>query len=191
MKETLLTREVLPFLLVFIALIGLAILIDAILHLLGLEWIGRWLGVVGTMLILLSLLYSMRKHKKIHFGEPKTLLKLHELLTLSGALLILLHAGIHFYSILPWLALAAMMISVISGMTGRYLLNRSRRFVAEKREELTQQAHTAEDEIELFREAVTVDLMKKWRSVHLPITFMFAVLSLAHILTILMYWEWK
>ncbi len=191
MKDSLLSKEILPFLLVFIGLIGLAIVIDAILHLFDLVWVGRWLGVLGTIFILLSLLYSMRKRKKIQFGEPKTLLKWHEALTLLGALMILLHAGIHFYAILPWLALAAMMVSVISGMTGRYLLNRSRRFIAERRAELIQQEHTPEDEKNLFQEAVTVDLMKKWRTVHLPITFTFAVLSLAHIISILLYWEWK
>ena len=191
MKDSLLSKEILPFLLVFIALIGLAIVIDAILHLFDLVWVGRWLGVLGTIFILLSLLYSMRKRKKIQFGEPKTLLKWHEALTLLGALMILLHAGIHFYAILPWLALAAMMVSVISGMTGRYLLNRSRRFIAERRAELIQQEHTPEDEKNLFQEAVTVDLMKKWRTVHLPITLTFAVLSLAHIISILLYWEWR
>lgn len=48
-------------------------------------------------------------------------------------MLILVHAGIHIYAILPWLALIAMLINIISGMTGKFLLDRSRRFLAEKK----------------------------------------------------------
>jgi hypothetical protein len=33
--------------------------------------------------------------------------------------------------------------------------------------------------------------MKKWRAVHLPITLAFAVLGITHILSILLFWEWK
>jgi len=81
----------------------------------------------------LSFLYSLPKRKKIHFGKPKTLLTLHEVLAWLGSLMILVHAGIHVYAVLPWLALVAMMVNIISGMTGQYLLARSRRYIAEKK----------------------------------------------------------
>ncbi len=51
------------------------------------------LGIPGTLLILFSFLYSMRKRKLIQVGRPKTLLRLHEVLTWAGALMILVHAG--------------------------------------------------------------------------------------------------
>ena len=134
----------------------------------------------------------MRKRKKISFGKPKTLLILHETFTWLGALMILVHAGIHIYTILPWLALFAMMINVISGMTGKYLLDRSRRFLAEKKELYSQKGLSDEDiEKKLFWDATTFDLMKKWRAVHLPITLTFAMLGISHILSILLFWEWK
>ncbi len=123
MERSLISKKVMPFLLSFIALIAATAMIDALLHLSGFTWIGRWLGIPGLLLILLSFLYSMRKRKKIGFGKPKTLLKLHEILTWLGALMILVHAGIHVYNILPWLALVAMMVNIISGMTGQYLLD--------------------------------------------------------------------
>lgn len=191
MKQSLIQKEVIPFLLIFVFLIATAILIDSLLHLFDLMWIGRWLGVLGTLFILLSLGYSMRKRKIIHIGKPKTLLRLHEIFTLLGAMMILVHAGVHFYAILPWLALAAMMVSIISGMTGRYLLNRSQRFLIERKAKLATQPITDDDEKELFWDAVAIESMKKWRTIHFPITFIFAVLSLTHILTILLYWEWK
>jgi len=33
--------------------------------------------------------------------------------------------------------------------------------------------------------------MKQWRRVHLPITLAFAVLGITHILSILLFWQWK
>jgi hypothetical protein len=191
MKHSLIQKEIIPFLLLFVLLITSAILIDSLLHLFDLMWIGRWLGVLGTLFILLSLGYSMRKRKIIHVGKPKTLLRLHETFTLLGAMMILVHAGVHFYAILPWLALTAMMVSIISGMTGRYLLNRSQHFIIERKAELATQPITEEDEKELFWDSVAIESMKKWRTIHFPITFIFGVLSLTHILTILLYWEWK
>jgi len=192
MKRSLIRKEVIPFLLLFGSLILATIITDALLHQFELVWIGRWLGIPGTILILLSFLYSMRKRKVISFGKPKTLLLLHETLTWIGALMILVHAGIHIYTILPWLALTAMVVSVISGMTGRYLLGRSRRFLDEKKDMYSLQGLSEEAiDRKLFWDATTFELMKKWRAVHLPITLVFAVLSITHILSIFLFWQWK
>ena len=192
MEQSLIRIKVAPFLKLFGALILATIITDALLHQFELVWIGRWLGIPGTIIILLSFFYSMRKRKLISFGKPKTLLTLHETLTWIGALMILVHAGIHIYTILPWLALIAMLVTVISGMIGKYLLDRSRRFLAEKKEVYSQQG-LSEQEIEkkLFWDATTFDLMKKWRAVHLPITLVFAVLAITHILSIFLFWQWK
>jgi hypothetical protein len=192
MERSLIRKEVLPFLAMFGSLILATIITDALLHQFELVWIGRWLGIPGTVLILLSFFYSMRKRKVISFGKPKTLLTLHETLTWMGALLILVHAGIHIYTILPWLALIAMLINVISGMTGKFLLDRSRRFLAEKKDIYSQQGLSLQAiEKRLFWDATTFDLMKKWRAVHLPITLAFAVLGISHIVSILLFWQWK
>ena len=192
MERSLIRKEVLPFLLMFGSLLLATIVVDALLHWFDLVWIGRWLGIPGTILILASFLYSMRKRKVIGFGKPKTLLNLHETLTWVGALMILVHAGVHIYTILPWLALAAMLVNVFSGMTGKLLLDRSKRFLAAKRESYLGEG-MSEEQIEkrLFWDATTYDLMKKWRSVHLPITLAFVVLGLGHIVSILLFWQWQ
>ena len=192
MERSLISKEVIPFLLIFGTLILATIVSDALLHYFDLVWIGRYLGIPGTLLILLSLFYSMRKRKLVSFGRPKTLLMLHETLAWLGALMILVHAGIHVYAILPWLALIAMLVNVLSGMTGKFLLERSRRFVAEKKAAYASRG-LPEDEVEkrLFWDATAFDLMKKWRAVHLPITLAFAVLGATHILSILLFWQWK
>ena len=191
MERSLIRKEVTPFLVMFGSLIVATMIIDVLLHQFELVWIGRYLGIPGTILILLSFFYSMRKRKLIRFGKPKNMLILHETLTWTGALMILVHAGIHIYAILPWLALSAMLINVISGMTGKYLLDRSRRFLDEKKSIYLQQG-LSEDMVEkkLFWDATTFDLMKKWRAVHLPISLAFAVLGITHILSIFLFWEW-
>lgn len=192
MERSLIRKEVIPFLKMFGALILATIFLDALLHQFELVWFGRWLGIPGVILILMSFFYSMRKRKKISFGKPKTLLILHETLTWMGALMIMVHAGIHIYTILPWLALFAMLVNVISGMTGKYLLDRSRYFLVQKKELYSQQGLSDEEiEKKLFWDATTFELMKKWRAVHLPITLAFAVLGITHILSIFLFWEWK
>jgi len=191
-ERSILRREIFPFLQLFTLLLLATLVADFLLHQFDLVWIGRYLGIPGTLLILLSLVYSMRKRKVIRSGNPKTLLRMHELFTWLGSLMILVHAGIHFNAILPWLALAAMLVNVISGLVGRLLLERSRRHLAEKREEF-QRRGLSSDGIDraIFWDAVTIDLMKQWRTVHFPISLAFAVLGLAHIITVLLFWEWK
>ena len=100
----LLRREVLPFVASFAALVLVALAIDGLLHLFDLLWVGRWLGIPGTLLIIGSTAYSLRKRKLIQRGHPVKLLRWHEVLAWLGSLLVLVHAGVHFNAILGWLA---------------------------------------------------------------------------------------
>ena len=192
MEARLLRREVLPFLLAFIALALIALLIDALLHLFDAVWIGRYLGIPGTLLILGSFAFSLRKRKLISFGKQASLLNLHQRMAWFGSLLVLVHAGIHFNSILGWLAVWAMLIDVGSGLTGKYLLERSRRRLDEARDRMRQHGLSPEElEERMYQDSLTFDLMKKWRAVHLPITLAFGVLALAHIVAIFLFWSWN
>jgi hypothetical protein len=192
MDRSLFRREVLPFLGMFALLILATIVSDFALHQLRLVWVGRYLGIPGTILILVSFLYSMRKRKLIGFGNPRLLLNLHELFTWLGSLMILIHAGIHFTTILPWLALGAMLVNVGSGLTGKFLLDRSRRHMTSRTEALRDRGF-ADEELDkaLFWDAVTLDVMKKWRTVHFPITLAFSVLAIGHIVSVFLFWQWK
>jgi hypothetical protein len=192
MKARLFSREVLPFYGALFALAAVTVLSDAVLHLLNAVWIGRWLGIPGTLLILASLAYSARKRKLITSGKPVQLLRLHEWMAWAGSLLVLVHAGIHFNAILGWLAVAAMLVNVGSGLTGKYLLDRSRRRLDEARQHMRQQGLTqGELEERTFWDGLTFDAVKQWRAVHFPITLAFAVLALAHIVAVLLFWGWK
>jgi cytochrome b561 len=192
MKARLISREVLPFYLALLALAATTLLCDAALHLLNAVWIGRWLGIPGTLLILGSLVYSLRKRKLIRCGQPARLLRLHEYMAWSGSLLVLVHAGIHFNAILGWLAVVAMLVNVASGLTGKFLLDRSRRRLEEARLHMRQRGLSAEQLAErTYWDSLTFDTVKQWRAVHFPITLAFAVLALAHIVAVFLFWSWK
>ena len=183
-----LTRHALPFATLFLSLIAAALLVDLLLHRLGLPWVGRDLGWVGTLLIVVSFVYSLRKRRWIRVGSAGKWLRLHEVLAWMGALAILVHAGIHLHALLPWAALLAMLVAVASGVTGRTLLVGARRQVAGRQKELRERGLTA-DEIEraLFFDSLTVRAMEKWRTVHIPLTLNFAILSLLHVATALLF----
>ena len=192
MHARLLRREVLPFLVGIGALVGVALLLDALLHVVDTVWIGRYLGIPGTLLIIASTVYSLRKRKLIRSGQPASLLRWHEGLAWLGSLLVLVHAGIHFNAILGWLAVAAMLVNVISGLTGKFLLDRSRRRLAEAHQRMRQQGLSAEElEDRSYWDSLTFDAVRKWRVIHFPITLAFAVLALAHIVAVFLFWGWK
>ena len=185
-------KHVLPFTLL-VTLLGVATIVgDYLLHRLDLVWVGRYLGIPGTLLIAGSLAYSMRKRKMITTGNVKTWLGMHELGTWLGSLMVLLHAGVHFNAILPWLATIAMGINVISGMVGKMLLGRSRDHVQSQREHY-QLRGLSKGEVEqaVFWDAVAYDAMARWRKVHIPIFIVFAVLALGHIVSIFLFWGWR
>jgi len=192
MRARLLRREVLPFY-VSLAALGLAtVLVDAILHAAELAWIGRYLGIPGVLLIVGSFGYSLRKRKLMNAGSPVVLLRWHERMAWAGSLLVLVHAGIHVDAILGWLAVAAMVVNVASGLTGKYLLQRSRLRLDQTRQRLRDEGLTAAQLDErMYWDSLTFDAVKSWRTVHYPITLAFAVLALTHILAIFLFWGWR
>lgn len=192
MRIGLILREILPFYLRLVALAAAIILIDLALHLSGLVWIGRYLGIPGVLLILTSFGHSLRKRGIISSSNPVRLLHLHEWLAWTGSTLILVHAGIHFNAVLGWLAAVAMVINVISGLTGKYLILRSQRWLKQARADL-HDAGRPDSEIEqqLFWDSLAAGLVRKWRIVHLPISLAFAVLAMAHIVAVFLFWGWK
>lgn len=186
----LLVREVLPFTASLAALLLATLAVDAVLHLLNLVWVGRYLGIPGTALIIGSFAYSARKRKWITAGKPAELLRAHEWMAWAGALLVLVHAGVHFNAWLPWMAVVAMFVNVASGLTGKYLLARSRQRLDATRAGLRATGVSkAEIEDRLFWDTLTFDAVKQWRVVHFPITLAFGILAVAHIVAAVLFWS--
>jgi len=175
----------------FVLLVACAILARGALAALGLgEW-DRLLGIAGTVLILASFVYSLRKRKILTRGRPPTYLRLHEVLAWAGAVLVLVHGGARLGAALPWLAQTAMLVVVASGLTGKYLLQRARQDLAGARKELASQGIPKEEvESRVLGQALLVRRMTRWREIHIPLTLVFGVAALAHAVTALLFWRW-
>ena len=184
-------KKLLPFVLIYVVLILTAIFLHLFLHNAGYKWILRYSGIAGSILIILSFVYSLRKRKVIKFGKAKLLLQIHEAMAWMGSLLILVHAGFEFDAVIPRMAVFAMLIVVASGITGKYLLKQAKSSLNEKRAELIAKK-LPQDEIEkeLFTLSLITDKMQMWRTVHIPLTLIFAAFALLHIITILLFWRW-
>ena len=191
-QARLMRHEVLPFFASLAALALAALAVDGVLHVFDLLWVGRWLGIPGTLLIIGSTVYSLRKRKVIALSQPARLLRWHEGLAWAGSLLVLVHAGVHFNAILGWLAVWAMLVNVASGLTGKFLLARARRRMDAARLTLRERGlGEAELAERMYWDSMTFDAVKHWRSVHVPITLAFTVLALAHIVAIVLFWGWN
>jgi len=188
----LIAREIVPFYASLLVLGAATLVVDAVLHLANAVWIGRWLGIPGVLLILGSFGHSLRKRRIIESGNPVRLLRLHEWMAWAGSLLVLVHAGIHFNAVLAWLAVLAMLVNITSGLTGKYLLRRAQQWLREEKGKM-REAGAGDEEIELSLhwDSLIFGLVKQWRRVHLPISLAFAVLALAHIVAVFLFWGWR
>jgi len=181
----------LPDVAAFASMLLLAAVADIVLHSMDLPEVGLYAGYAGSALIVLSFWYSIRKRKMLTWGSPRALLMLHKVAAWLGPVLVLIHGGIHFNAVLPWVAMLSMVVVVASGLTGSFLLGRARGELAEKRRELLAGGASAEEaDARLHYEALAVGIMKRWRVAHMPITAVFAVLALLHVATVLMFWSW-
>jgi hypothetical protein len=83
---------------------------------------GHGLGVIGTVMILLLLLYSVRKRSVmgIRFGRLRRWLDIHIFFGIMGPLLITLHTAMKFKGIVS-ISYFSMLAVAFSGIFGRYV----------------------------------------------------------------------
>jgi hypothetical protein len=92
-------------------------------HLTPKEGLGYWLGITGTAMMTVLLLYSLRKrYRALHWlGKVTSLFRFHMILGIVGPTLIIFHSNFHVESLNATVALVAMLLVVASGIAGRYL----------------------------------------------------------------------
>jgi len=85
--------------------------------------LGYWLGIAGAGLMLLLLLYPLRKRLVAlrRIGSVAFWFRVHMVLGLVGPVLILFHANFRLGSLNSNVAMSAMLIVATSGIVGRYL----------------------------------------------------------------------
>ena len=82
-----------------------------------------YLGLTGGIMMLLLFLYPLRKHLRFMHGWGKTKywFALHMTLGIGGPLVILVHSKFHIGSVNAGVALACMLVVMLSGVAGRFI----------------------------------------------------------------------
>ena len=85
--------------------------------------LGYWLGIAGSVIMLLLVLYPLRKRWKwmARLGRVPGWFRLHMVMGIIGPALILFHSNFRLASINGSVALTTMLTVVLSGLAGRYL----------------------------------------------------------------------
>jgi hypothetical protein len=88
-----------------------------------------WLGVIGSVMMLLVFTYPLRKHFRfaVNWGPTKGWLIGHMILGVGGPLVILVHSKFEIGSLNAGVALYSMIIVALSGVLGRFLYIRVNR----------------------------------------------------------------
>jgi hypothetical protein len=85
--------------------------------------LGYWLGICGSLMMLLLLIYSFRKRNKAmrSIGSIPTWFRIHMFLGVAGPVLIMFHSNFRLGALNSNVALFAMLVVASSGVIGRYI----------------------------------------------------------------------
>jgi hypothetical protein len=87
--------------------------------------VGYWLGIAGTAMMVLLLLYPLRKRGRFRgLGRVPTWFQSHMIMGIVGPLLIVLHSNFRTESLNASVAMFFMLTIVASGIIGRYLFSK-------------------------------------------------------------------
>ncbi|WP_372604448.1 hypothetical protein [Actibacterium sp.] len=100
--------------------------------------VGYILGIVGSVFMLLLLIYPLRKRIRAlaALGGVPTWFRLHMMLGIAGPVLIILHSNYKLGSLNSTVALSSMLIVAGSGLIGRFFYARIHRGLYGRRHEL-------------------------------------------------------
>ncbi len=188
----------------------------------SLEWLGisifHHLGNIGSLLMLSGVIYSFKKRWNKPRGSTPFWLKHHELVSVLGAVLVLIHSNGSFDG-LAGMAIIMMIIITISGFIGHYIytliprnsLGKEKELAELKRElvtfknELRKDQQNRADEIKISNSHIELEnkikklniqirnleharnLLSNWRTLHIPMTILFLITVIIHIISSLYY----
>ncbi len=94
-------------------------------YLVASEGLGYAIGIIGGSMMLLLLIYPLRKRRNWQFLGPVSFwFRLHMMFGIVGPALIVLHSGYRIGSLNGLVAFVCMLIVASSGLVGRYLYRR-------------------------------------------------------------------
>jgi hypothetical protein len=143
---------------------------------------AHYVGWLGLGVIALTFVYPFKRWRHPNQVWPKRWFQVHLVCGLVGPAVIFVHAGLHFHALVPILALIAMGLVVLSGITGQavhYMLFRS---LYHQRHDLAYQG-MPEEMIESYLHDLVVqeEVFRWWKCLHGPFSVTFVVLMLLHI----------
>ncbi len=111
------------FVITTLAILGLGAKLSALEHYTPSEGAGYVFGIVGGTLILVLLLYPLRKRFKFmsKFGSAPAWFRAHMVLGIVGPVFVLFHSNFSLGATNSNVALFAMLIVALSGVAGRYI----------------------------------------------------------------------
>lgn len=88
--------------------------------------LGYYMGLTGALMMLVLLLYPLRKHLRImqNFGPIKYWFRLHMTCGILGPTLVVFHSTFHVGSLNAAVAMYSMLLVAGSGIIGRYVYSR-------------------------------------------------------------------
>ena len=89
----------------------------------GWDHFSYWIGIIGSVMMLLMLLYPIRKHAKFaqNWGALRYWFMLHMMFGIGGPILVLFHTTFHFKSLNATISLGSMLLVALSGIVGRFI----------------------------------------------------------------------
>lgn len=110
--------------------------------------VGYWLGIIGGVLMLLLIIYPIRKHMKSArlLGSVRFWFKTHMFFGVAGPLAILYHSNFSTGSLNSTIALLCMLIVASSGFIGRYFYSKIHYGLYGQKASLTELLQSIEDE---------------------------------------------
>jgi hypothetical protein len=92
----------------------------------GWSHFSYWIGIIGSVMMLLMLLYPIRKHMAFarNWGALRYWFMLHMMFGIGGPILVLFHTTFHIKSLNATVSLASMLLVAISGVIGRFIYRR-------------------------------------------------------------------
>jgi hypothetical protein len=144
--------------------------------------VAHLVGWTGLVFIGLTFVYPLKRWMYPNQVWPQRWFQVHIVFGIVGPLIVFVHAGAHFHAWVPIIALMAMVLVVMSGITGQALHYLAFRTLYERRHELAFEGMTEEAiDAHLHDLALQEKTLRWWKCLHGPLTGLFASLTLLHI----------
>jgi hypothetical protein len=172
---------------VTVAAVAGALLFEALLSIdavspFGHTCYGHAVGWGGLAVILLVFVYPLRKRYSPARSWPRGWFRMHMVAGILGPLLIFLHSGAHYHALVPVLAMASMVIVVLSGIVGQAVHALALRTLNDQRHRFQQEGLSESDiDSRLHSMASQEEAFRIWQAVHAPMTLMFLALTVLHV----------